>query len=240
MFGFGRGAGEPQRSAESEDLLALSEAAEFEASVRAAKERIASRADGQTGAQEPPPDPDAEITWTDQPDVYRPRHADAQAHLDALGLRGAPTVRAGQSFTVIRGAAFAAIQQHLLSNVQIELGGLLGGEAIYDPAMDLFLIVVETALPALNGDGTATSFTYTAKAWEAILPAWLEMNSAWTIVGSYHSHPGMGVFLSSTDLTTQVEVFPHDWQIAVVVDPIADRCGVFTGASGRPCEYAVT
>jgi proteasome lid subunit RPN8/RPN11 len=229
----------PSEPEPGEDLLAQCEADEFEASVRAARLRAAGRihvdavalptsANAETGD---------EIVWSEQTDVYRPRPIDAPSYVASLSLPRATRVRAGESIVLIRKAAYAVIAGHLRSDVAIELGGLLGGEALYDRGLDLFVVVIEVALPALNGTGTATTFSYTPAAWEAILPAWKQMNSEWTIVGSYHSHPGMGVFLSSVDRTTQAEIFPHDWQVAMVVDPVANTTGLFMGVSGKPCSH---
>jgi len=220
-----------------EDLLALREQEEFEASVRAARERAAVRA--ASAAKPIPAEPEEEIVWSEQDDVYRPRPIDARIFLEGLSLPSVPRLRAGEPIVLIRAPAHEAILDHLKSNVTIELGGLLAGEVGYDRGRDLFVIVVEVALPALNGEGTATTFSYTPAAWEAMLPAWQQMKSEWTIVGSYHSHPGMGVFLSSVDRMTQAEVFPHDWQIAMVVDPVADKTGMFVGVAGRPSAFAI-
>ena len=239
MLGFGKQARDSV-SEPGDDLLALSDEAEFEASVRAARERAASR-----GAQpEPKPTPaeagaEAEIVWTEQQDVYRPRPIEARAYLRSQSLESKVQVRAGQSTVLIRRDAYSKAVDHLRTDLKSELGGLLCGEALYDSELELYLVVVEVVLPALHGEGTAISFSYTPEAWEAMLPGWLEMNPDWTVVGSYHSHPGLGVFLSSVDRTTQVEVFPHDWQIAMVMDPIANTCGLFIGTAGKPCPLVL-
>lgn len=241
MFRFGNPHGENVQDA-GEDLLAEREEEEFEASVRAARERAAGRAG--TPAEKPvvPPDADeseGEIEWSEQQDVYRPARVDAGEYLRSQGLGAAPRVRAGQSVVLMRKAAYARIEEHLRTDLKSELGGLLGGQALYDPEMDLFIVVVEVALPALHGEGTATSFAYTPEAWQAILPGWMQMNGDQTIVGSYHSHPGMGVFLSSVDRSTQADVFPHDWQVAMVMDPVADTSGMFIGTAGQPCPFTL-
>ncbi len=48
------------------------------------------------------------------------------------------------------------------------------------------------------------------------------------IVGWWHSHPGIGCFLSMTDLDTQEFFFPETYQVALVVDPIRDEFKFFT------------
>lgn len=71
--------------------------------------------------------------------------------------------------------------------------------------------------------------------WEALAPQLEEIGADRTIVGSYHSHPGVGVFLSPTDMITQQSAFAHPWQIALVIDPQSEEIGFFTGEMGIPC-----
>ncbi|MFX0047725.1 MAG: Mov34/MPN/PAD-1 family protein [Candidatus Hermodarchaeota archaeon] len=48
------------------------------------------------------------------------------------------------------------------------------------------------------------------------------------VVGWWHSHPGIGCFLSRTDISTQKYFFPEVYQVALVVDPIKDEFKFFT------------
>jgi proteasome lid subunit RPN8/RPN11 len=52
------------------------------------------------------------------------------------------------------------------------------------------------------------------------------------VIGWYHTHPGMGAFLSPTDLRTQQLYFQSRWQIAVVIDPVRRETRIFFGAAG--------
>ncbi len=47
-----------------------------------------------------------------------------------------------------------------------------------------------------------------------------ELNYNYIIVGWYHSHPGMGCFLSPKDIDTQKRMFKKPFHTALVVDPI--------------------
>lgn len=224
----------------SDDILAQSEAAEFEASVRAVASRLVSQKHAPAAPPvDPPIDTETEIVWSEQSDVYCPGRLNAETYLRSNAAPGIPLPRTGQSIVIIRESAYSTLRDHLYANLEVEQGGLLGGEALYDSDRDLFIVVVEVAMPAHNGEGTPTSFSYTPAAWETIMPGWLAMKGDWTIVGSYHSHPRMGVFLSSIDRSTQAEVFPHDWQVALVMDPAAGQCGLFIGVAGKPCPYYV-
>ncbi|VVB70571.1 JAB1/Mov34/MPN/PAD-1 ubiquitin protease [uncultured archaeon] len=43
------------------------------------------------------------------------------------------------------------------------------------------------------------------------------------IVGWAHSHPSYGSFLSNTDIQTHNDLFPEDYQVALVIDPLAEE-----------------
>jgi proteasome lid subunit RPN8/RPN11 len=47
------------------------------------------------------------------------------------------------------------------------------------------------------------------------------------IVGWYHTHPGMGVFLSPYDTWLHHHFFPEPWQVALVIDPHSATGGFF-------------
>lgn len=226
----------------ADDLLAESEEAEFNASVLRAKTRLA---DAQERADQSLQDKpkaarligildEEDIVWNDQQDVFRPTSA-SSAQVQAL--LGVEYRVSNPPFSIYaRQDVLHQIEKHLKSDMKIELGGLLAGRVFHDSADDSYSAVIEAAFPALDGLGTPTHFEYTSAAWEAITPLLKEMNSDWTVIGSYHSHPGLGVFLSKTDLDTQAEIFYHDWQIALVIDPVSGKIGYFTGPHGKPCK----
>src|ERR1700690_3475000 len=47
------------------------------------------------------------------------------------------------------------------------------------------------------------------------------------IVGWYHTHPSMGVFLSHYDTWLHRNFFPEPWQVALVVEPVSAAGGFF-------------
>ena len=130
-----------------------------------------------------------------------------------------------------RGDALKAARQHGAANLATEVGGVLFGRVFQDPwetAVD-----VVAAVPAHGADGTSVHLLFTPAAWESVwrlraaLPDDLEM------VGWYHTHPGLGVFLSATDLRTQKRFFPQPWHVALVLDPVLTTEGAFVGPLGR-------
>ena len=177
-----------------------------------------------------------DFVWEESRDVYRPKQCELFREIATLALEKPPVVRAGQALVAINRAAYASLRLHLQRDLKNESGGLLIGEASFDPHLNSYLLVIHEALPAESADETEFSISFTAETWAQLMPQIRHLNPAFTIVGSYHSHPGMGVFLSPTDLETQAGVFPYPWQTALVVDPIADDLGFFMGEKGKPCK----
>ncbi len=73
-------------------------------------------------------------------------------------------------------------------------------------------------------------------------------NTKGIIIGWAHSHPSFGCFLSSTDVQTQQDLFNEEFNIAMVVDPLARENGFFqtrfykltNSNSYREASFAIT
>ena len=52
------------------------------------------------------------------------------------------------------------------------------------------------------------------------------------LVGWYHTHPRMGVFLSSYDTWLHMHFFPEPWQVALVIEPFGGSGGFFIRQPG--------
>ena len=106
-----------------------------------------------------------------------------------------------------------------------EAGGLLAGEAGQDDT-GAFLLV-RRALPALRARGERVSLTFGPEAWEELWAAHERECPELAVVGWYHTHPGLGVFLSEPDQFIHRHFFTAGHQIALVYDPDEFRWGVF-------------
>lgn len=223
--------GEPDRST---DILAELEEQEIVVSVTAARKR----ADLRT-AVSATKEVTSGLEWEDEGQPFLPPPVQSAQLLNALGLSDKVTVEKRNHLICIRKDTLTATQRHLESNTTVELGGLLAGRPYYLTDQDAYLLLVEGAIRAPHGKESPVSFEYTSETWGELTPMLQQMPEDQVIVGSYHSHPGLGVFMSSTDIATQHDVFPHEWQIAMVIDPISNAIGVFISAIGEPVDYVV-
>lgn len=92
-----------------------------------------------------------------------------------------------------------------------------------------------SSLPAEFTRGTPSSLTFTEETWlrfEEQTDSLEKLGIQLERLGWYHSHPGLGIFLSHWDLDVCTN-FNRVHHVALVVDPIRDRGGFFPrGAQG--------
>lgn len=108
-----------------------------------------------------------------------------------------------------------------------EAGAFILGKA--EMLRDGWQIALEE-LQEVEGEADAESFTFPAEAFLKAHQRWRTWSvdeiaarpGATCVVGWCHTHPGHGVFLSPPDLEVQHRKFPLPFQIALVVDPLAE------------------
>jgi proteasome lid subunit RPN8/RPN11 len=125
------------------------------------------------------------------------------------------------------------IERHAVSDVSVELGGILLGKECVDPATGDHFAWITQALEAKHYANTQASFTYTHDSWEEITRERDRLHPDLDIVGWYHTHPSFGIFLSHHDLFIHQNFFSQPLQVAYVVDPIQSTRGFFRWSNGQ-------
>ena len=125
------------------------------------------------------------------------------------------------------------IERHALSDVSVELGGILLGKECVDPATGDHFAWITQALEAKHYANTQASFTYTHDSWEEITRERDRLHPDLDVVGWYHTHPSFGIFLSHHDLFIHQNFFSQPLQVAYVVDPIQSTRGFFRWSNGQ-------
>jgi proteasome lid subunit RPN8/RPN11 len=217
------------------DILEELEQAEYVATAERIKESAVRKSEEL--ADELGNKADSLIDWTEDRPAYRPSTVDPDILMRSIGISPKPRMERGVHHVFIPVRVLQQIVHHLSSNTSVELGGLLAGVPYYAPSIDAYLITVLDAVAADGANETATSFEYTPATWRQLTPKLQQLPGEYVVVGSYHSHPGLGVFLSPTDLDTQAGVFSQDWQIALVIDPIRNETEFFISPEGTPAQY---
>lgn len=99
-------------------------------------------------------------------------------------------------------------------------------------------ILVVGAIEARFSEATRASLTFTHETWQYIGEVMEQRYPEERIVGWFHTHPGFGVFLSGHDMFIHKHFFDQPWQVAYVIDPVAQSRGFFRWEGGEvvPCE----
>lgn len=227
----------PAPVADTGDLLAEREAAEFESAAHELKVRHAVQTAADEAALVVQNAHEKSIDWSEAVSPYRPGSIDPAALLASLHLPPDLSLAREEHRVFINRPVLEQVTAHLQSNTTVELGGLLVGLPYYASALDAYLVVVRDSYSAEGGKETPVSFEYTSDTWHQLTPKLQGMPAEYVVVGSYHSHPGLGVFLSSTDIDTQVNVFSQEWQVALVIDPIRNETAFFISQAGVPVKF---
>lgn len=139
---------------------------------------------------------------------------------DAVGLQPHVSVFMTQP-------AYSRICVHSVSDMKNEVGGILVGQWCMDDENREPFIVVEHALPARYTRQGSVYLTFTQQSLVDIHDQIDANYKGQKIVGWYHTHPSMGVFLSHYDTWLHGNFFPEPWQVALVVEPVSAAGGFF-------------
>lgn len=146
---------------------------------------------------------------------WRPKMATTSAS-------GAPAVS-----VFVTQEAYVRFCAHAGSDLDNEVGGWLLGKQRLDKISGEQFIVVDTILPARFTQQGSTYLTFTQDS-QVELHRHLQDNYPdKTLVGWFHTHPRMGVFLSSYDTFLHNNFFPEMWQVALVIEPFSRSGGFF-------------
>ena len=113
---------------------------------------------------------------------------------------------------------YADLVAHAKQSLDVEVGGVLCGDACEDEAG--LYVHVRATIPGTASRAGSTHVTFTQDTWTAIHAEMEQKYPQLTIVGWYHTHPGFGVLFSDMDLFIQKNFFAGPAQVALVTDPL--------------------
>jgi len=123
--------------------------------------------------------------------------------------------------------AFVRFCAHAGSDLENEVGGWLVGKWCLDKSSDEQFIVVESILPAPFTRHGGAYLTFTQDTQVALYAQKEERYPGKDLVGWYHTHPRMSIFLSEYDVWMHENFFPHPYQVALVIEPFSYTGGFF-------------
>jgi proteasome lid subunit RPN8/RPN11 len=121
------------------------------------------------------------------------------------------------------------------SSENAEVMGLLAGH-VYRDAGGQYAVVEKAVTSRLLSDDVSVRFDPSDMA--TLFDALDSLDFSYVIVGWYHSHLGIGCFMSETDVNTHTSAF-GEFGFAVVIDAIKEEMKVFKGSKDGPSEASM-
>jgi len=137
--------------------------------------------------------------------------------------------------------AYVRMCAHAGSELDNEVGGWMAGKHCQDSISGESFIVIDTILLAQYTNQGPAHLTFTGDSQVEMLNTLETSYPNKVLVGWYHTHPRMGVFLSQWDIWLHQNFFPEPWQVALVIEPFSSIGGVFIrqedGSLEPQCYY---
>ncbi len=127
--------------------------------------------------------------------------------------------------------AFSTIDPHATSDLSREVGGFLVGRP-YEWQGQMYLEIVD-ALPSKRVSSSAVHFTFSSETWGQAQTTVREEFGDMHIVGWYHTHPRMHVFMSAQDIDIHQGFFREPWHVSLVIEPSRREAGFFVWDKNR-------
>ena len=126
---------------------------------------------------------------------------------------------------IVGSQAFLKIDQHTRSDMTREVGGFLVGKP-YEWHGKKYVEIIDS-VPAEATSSSAVHLTISPNTWLQAQNLLREKFPDMYIVGWYHTHPHMALFLSSQDMAIHEGFFREDWHVALVLDPTRREAAFF-------------
>jgi proteasome lid subunit RPN8/RPN11 len=121
---------------------------------------------------------------------------------------------------------YLAMHTHATEALPNETGGFLIGRVAHDHHDGCWHLEIEQALPVEPESQDPVHFTFTWRDVDRVRS--YRENEGKALIGWYHTHPDIDIFLSETDLErTHRVLFSEPFQVALVYDPVRGRAGYF-------------
>jgi proteasome lid subunit RPN8/RPN11 len=118
----------------------------------------------------------------------------------------------------VQADTFIDLRKHSQKRTDREVGGFLVGDALHEKG-NLFIQITHL-IKVQEIQHKSGEFIFTHDVWKMIDSMMSQRYHDKQLLGWYHTHPGIGVFLSPEDKFIQNSFFNHPWQIAIVLDPL--------------------
>ncbi len=139
----------------------------------------------------------------------------------------------GNTNVVVSQEVLIKVNEHVSQTLDRELGGFLLGNRYRCTVTGSDYVIIDQYSPAKFTESTEVRLAFTHDAWAQISDELSGKFLGKLLIGWYHSHPRLDVFLSSHDMEIQTERFAEPWMVALVLEPEKHHGGFFCSRDGR-------
>lgn len=122
------------------------------------------------------------------------------------------------SCVYLSSGVFEFIDEYVKNDTSQELGGFLLG--YYQGDKNNFSVWIEGAVEAAYTEPSRSGLKFTHRTWEVLAEEIDKHYPDCYIVGWFHSHPGLGTYLTKHDIFIHEMFFSSYWQVSYVIDPL--------------------
>lgn len=127
---------------------------------------------------------------------------------------------------VVSQEVLLATSRHVSQTLQRELGGFLLGNRYRCPTGRIY-VVIDQFMEGEYTESDEVSLHFTHESWRRLEDQLCTTYLGKALVGWYHSHPKLNVFLSRDDLSIHERRFSEPWKSALVLEPEKHFGGFF-------------
>lgn len=154
-------------------------------------------------------------------------------------INGLVDLEVGEVIVYLHYEPAKEIVNHAMKNIKnrLEVMGYLIGDVFKTHNEGLIIEVTKVLTSDL--DATSTTVKFAKEGLAKVIEMLDDQEKGYMLIGWYHSHPGYTCFLSSTDIRTQMEMFPMPYHLAIVIDPIYEDIKAFSVIDGQVIERSI-
>lgn len=139
----------------------------------------------------------------------------------------------GDTNVVVSQEVLIKVNEHVSQTLDREVGGFLLGNRYRCTVTGSDYVIIDQYSPAKFTESSEVRLAFTHEAWAQISDELSGKFLGKLLIGWYHSHPHLDVFMSSHDMEIQTERFAEPWMVALVLEPAKHHGGFFCSREGH-------
>lgn len=152
----------------------------------------------------------------------------------AASLPSVPAFMHNDLQIIVHNRTLEQIWQHAGKQPGCEVAGILLGDVYQDDKYGILYVEIQQSFALTTVETGPAHVIFTHDVWTEVDNTCRTVFPGLKKLGWYHSHPGIGVFMSPLDIQVHAVNFPLAWHVALVVDAVTGSYRFFRWRRGQP------